>query len=146
MTNWGGKIPETTIADLQTTLEEIDDDGKAVKRLVVALAYKHGRTPAEIEDTFGFAEKTVYEWLDRIEDGGLEEAVSDESKPGRPSKLTDDQFDKLTTVLDQSPADVGYDVQAWSPDVVQDWLNTEFEIEYTRRHIRRLLRDAGFSW
>lgn len=146
MTGWGEKIPELTVDDLQSKLAETDDDGKAVKRLMVAIAYKQGQSPADIEEKFGISTKSVYLWLDRFEERGLDEALHDEPKPGRPPKLTDEQFDELETVLDNSPEDAGYDVQAWSTKLVQHWLKSTFDVEYTRRHVRRLMDDAGLSW
>lgn len=147
MTEWGGKIPDLTVEELQAKLAETDDDGKAVKRLLTAIAYKQGQSPADIEETFGISKKNVYEWLDRFEERGLDEALYDESKPGRPAKLSDEQFDELEAVLDKSPEDAGYDgVQAWTPRFVQHWLKTHFDVEYTQRHVRRLMDDAGLSW
>mgnify|MGYP006298125843 CR=1 FL=1 len=146
MTEWGGKIPDLSVEDLQEKLAEIDDDGKAVKRLVAAIAYKQGQSPAEIEETFGISEKNVYMWLDRFEDRGLDDALYDEPKPGRPSKLSDEQLDELQEILHQSPDEAGYDIQAWTPKFVQHWLKTQYGVEYTLRHVRRLMDDAGLSW
>ena len=115
-----GKIPDLTVEELQAKLVETDEDGKAVKRLLTAIAYKQGQSPAEIEETFGISTKNVYVWLDRFEERGLDEALYDESNPGRPSKLSEEQFAELEAILDNSPAEAGYDgVQAWSPRFVQ---------------------------
>lgn len=147
MTEWGGKIPDITVEELQETLAETDDDGKAVKRLMVAIAYKQNQSPAEIEETFGISEKNVYLWLDRFEQRGIEGALYDESKPGRPAKLTDEEFNELEAVLHESPVEAGYDgIQAWSPKFVQHWLKSQFDVKYTLRHIRRLMDDLGLSW
>ena len=89
MTSWGGKIPDVTIEELQEKLREIDDDGKAVKRLFTAIAYKQGASPAEIEERYGISRKNIYLWLDRIEEQGLDEALNDEPKPGRQLKLSE---------------------------------------------------------
>lgn len=146
MTNWGGKIPDLTVEELQATLAKTEDDGKAVKRLMAAIAYKQGHSPAEIEETFGISRKNVYEWLDRFEERGLDEALHDKPKPGRPSKLTDEEFEELEAVLDNSPEEAGYDVQAWTPKFVQHWLETRYDVEYTLRHIRRLMDAVGIQW
>jgi len=146
MTEWGGKIAEITLEELQKKLAETDDDGKAVKRLMTAIAYKQGQSPAEIEETYGISKKNVYIWLDRFETRGLDDALYDESKPGRPSKLSGEEFTELEAVLQKSPDDAGYeDIQAWSPKFVQHWLKTHFDVEYTRRHIRRLMEEACLS-
>jgi transposase len=147
MTEWGGKIADITLEELQEKLAETDDDGKAVKRLMTAIAYKQGKSPAEIEETYGISKKNVYMWLDRFESRGLDDALYDESKPGRPSKLSEEEFAELEAVLQKSPDDAGYeDVQAWSPKFVQHWLKTHCDVEYTRRHIRRLMDEVGLSW
>lgn len=147
MTEWGGKIADITVEELQDKLAETEDDGKAVKRLMTAIAYKQGKSPADIEETYGISKKNVYMWLDRFESRGLDDALYDESKPGRPSKLSEEEFAELESVLQKSPDEAGYeDVQAWSPKFVQHWLKTHFDVEYTRRHIRRLMEEAGLSW
>ena len=146
MTEWGEKIPDLTVEELQSKLAETDDDAKAVKRLMVAISYKQGQSPADIEETFGISRKNVYVWLDRFEERGLDDALQDEPKPGRPSKLTEAQFDELQTILEESPEEAGYDVQAWTPELVQHWLAERYDVEYTKRHIRRLMNDLGLSW
>jgi transposase len=147
MTEWGGKIPGITLEELQEKLAETEDDGKAVKRLMTAIAYKQGQSPAEIDETFGISRKNVYLWLDRFETRGLDDALYDEPKPGRPPQLTDDDVAELEAVLQESPDDAGYDdVHAWSPKFVQHWLETQLNVAYTRRHVRRLMADVGRSW
>lgn len=147
MTEWGSKIPDITVEELQETLAETGDDGKAVKRLMAAIVYKQGQSPADIEETFGISRKNIYLWLDRFEERGIDDALHDETKPGRPPKLTDEEFDDVAAVLHESPEEAGYDgIQAWTPKFVQHWLKTQFDVEYTRRHVRRLMDEIGLSW
>ncbi len=146
MTQWGAKIPATSLEELKEHLVEEDDDGKAVKRLFTAIAYKHGQSPAAIEEMYGIPRQNVYQWLDRIEDRGLPDGLYDESKPGRPAKLTDEQFDRFVETLRESPRSVGYDVEVWDPKRARHWLNEQFDIEYTLRHVRRLMTEAGLTW
>ena len=146
MTKWGAKIPETSLEELKDYLVEEDDDGKAVKRLFTAIAYKHGQSPAEIENRYGIPRQNVYQWLNRIEERGLPEALYDEPKPGRPPRLTDEQVEKLEAVLRDSPTTVGYDAETWEPTLVRHWLNEQFDVEYTLRHVRRLMGKAGLTW
>ena len=147
MTQWGGKLPHTTVEELQAKLAETDDDGKAVKRLVAAIAYKQGHSPDDIEELFEFSRNNVYVWLDRFEDRTLDDAIYDEPKPGRPSKLSDAEIDELEAVIPESPEAAGYEgIQAWSPKFVQHWLSTHFDVEYTLRHVQRVMDEAGLSW
>jgi len=146
MTRWGGKIYATSLEELKEHLIEEADDAKAVKRLFTAIAYKHGQSPAEIQEMYGIPRQNIYQWLDRIEARGLPDALYDESKPGRPAKLTDEQFDRFVKTLRESPESVGYDVEVWDPKLARDWLNKQFNIEYTLRHVRRLMREDGLTW
>lgn len=143
MTKWGSKLTETSLEELIDHLVEEDDDGKAVKRLFTSIAYKHGQSPAKIEELYGIPRQNVYQWLNRLEERSLPEALYDEPKPGRPSRLTDDQFETLEEVLRASPTEVGYDAKTWEPKLVRDWLKEQFDADYTLRHVRRLMGTAG---
>jgi len=66
MTEWGRKVPDLTVEELQQKLADPGDDGKAVKRLMVAIAYEQGQSIADIEETFGISRKSIYQWLDRV--------------------------------------------------------------------------------
>lgn len=144
MTEWGAKIRDTSLEELREYLAE-EEDGKAVKRLVTAIAYKHGQSPAELEKMYDISRQNIYEWLDRIEDRGLPDALYDEPKPGRPSKLTEDQIEQFADTLQKPPGDAGYDIDVWDPKRARHLLNEQFGVEYTRRHVRRLMTKAGLA-
>ncbi len=91
-------------------------------------------------------EATIYEWFNRLEDEAIREAVQDDQRPGRPSKLTDEEHDQFESALQKSPENVGYDAPAWTPKLARQYLIDEFDTEYTLRHIRRKMKDAGLSW
>lgn len=146
MSGWNDKISNVSVEELKEKLRAIDDDGKAVKRVFTAIAYKNGDSPYEIQKKYGISQSSIYGWLDRIEKRGLDDAIYDDSPPGADSKLTDEQWDELFSILDESPKEVGYDFPIWKPKIVRDWLKEQFDVDYTLRHIRRLLKKAGFSW
>jgi transposase len=141
VTRHGGKIQDVTSRALKTYLRETTSP-KAVKRLVAAREYLSGRSPAEIESKYGFPEQTVYDWLDRIEARGLEAALVDEEPPGRPPRLHGDRRGAFRRAVAESPAEAGFDAEAWSPRLAQEYLSAEFGLEYSRRHARRLLASA----
>jgi transposase len=142
----GGKIPDTEVARIRDRLAERPDDGKAVMRLVAAREYKAGLSPAEIERKYGWPEGTVYHWLDYIEQRGLDGALRDRDRSGRPPKLSDEERDRLLEDLRGSPENCGYDHGEWIPALVDHHLETEYGVEYSIRHVRRLMNEAGISW
>jgi len=52
MTQWGVKIPATSLEELKVHLLEEANHGKAFKQLFAAIAYKHGQSPLEIEEMY----------------------------------------------------------------------------------------------
>jgi transposase len=83
--------------------------------------------------------------LNRFEERGFEAALSDDSRPGRPSELNDDQFNQFTQVLHESSKEAGYDEPAWSTALAQQYVVEAFDVAFSRRHVRRLLHEAGVS-
>lgn len=144
MTGSGGKIPNVTTGAIKDRLEEVSD-GKAVKRLTVAREYLDGLSPAGIEAKYGYPRQTVYEWLDRIEERGLDAALYDEKPPGREPTLSEDQRSQFGQVLRHSPTEAGYDAPAWTSLLAQEYLREAFGVEFCRRHVRRLMAETGTS-
>jgi len=145
MTKHGVKLSEFSPEDIIELLQS-ETDGKAVKRLIVAREYLDGQSPAQISEKFGWPEQTIYTWLDRLESRGLEDGLHDEPPPGRPSKLSDTEFEQFRSALQQPPDEVGFDAPAWSSGLAQEFLRQEFGHDFSRRHVRRLLTRAGLSW
>lgn len=117
------------------------DDPKAVKRLVIALAYVDGESVATVSERYGIPRSTVYYWLRRFEERSIDEALRDGSRPGRPRKLTDEEYRRLEDDLGDSPTAHGYDVDTWSPKIVRKHIERTYGIAYSTGHVRRLLRD-----
>ena len=73
-----------------------------------------GLSADDIEAKYGWDRQTVYNWLNRFEKRGFKAALFDKSRPGRPSELNDEQFERFTAVLHELPEKAGYDDPAWS--------------------------------
>jgi len=145
MTKHGDKLSDLTIDEVTELLNE-ESDGKAIKRLVAAREYLDGNSPAEISAKFGWPEQTIYSWFDRFESKEIGEALYDESPPGRPGALTKDEFDRFKQAVSNPPKEAGYDVQAWRSALAQEFLRDKFDQNFSRRHVRRLLKPAVLSW
>lgn len=141
MTRHGEKIPDVTPAAIKTRLRKTARP-KAVKRLVAAREYLAGRSPAEIERKYGFPEQTVYDWLDRIEARGLDDALEDDHPPGRPPGLEGDRWAEFRRAVADPPAQAGFDADAWSPELARKYIRDAFGLDYSIRHASRLLADA----
>ena len=144
MTREGGKVPDLTKGRVREQLAD-ETDRKAIKRLTAAREYLEDLSPADIEEKYGWGRQTMYNWVDQFEEHGFEAALYDDSRPGPPSELSDDQFDQFAAVLHDSPEEAGYDAPAWSTALAQQYLIEAFDVAFSRRHVRRLMHKAGVS-
>lgn len=145
MTKYGNKISGLTAEQVREQLAE-ETNAKAIKRLTAAQQYLDGKSPAEIEADFGWAEQTVYGWLNRFEERDFEDALYDDKPPGKEPELTDEQFQQFADTLQNSPETAGYTEPAWTSALAQHHLVEAFDVAYSQRHVQRLMNRAELSW
>jgi transposase len=141
-------LEDVTADDLRRILAEVEGK-RATQRVMIGLNYKSGLTQRRLAEMYGVTEKTIYNWLsrlDRLADEPVEEVVYDDDRPGRPSKLTDAEHERLEEVLLQSPTEVNYDAPAWTPALAQRYIAETFGPDYCLRQVRELMTQAGLSY
>ena len=138
-------LEEIELEDLQQALEEVEKK-KPTQRLTAAIAYKKGVTQTELAEWFGVQRKTIYNWLKRLEGEPLEQAVTDAHRSGRSRKIEEEQQKQLRETLNEPPTESGYDAPAWTPALVQRYLDDAFDAEYSKPSCRRLMKEAGLSY
>lgn len=145
-----GNLESVSADTLRDHLDRVDDVA-ATKRLMVAITYKEvdGLSQNEAAAMFGFSSGWASHWFRRLERLATEpsEAVlSDEDRPGRPPKLSDPQRERFAAALRAPPREQGLDADAWTVRLARQYLAETFAVEYSDRHVRRLLRQAGLTW
>ena len=138
-------LDHVTNEELWELLDDIDDS-VPTQRVLAAIAYKQGDSTTRLAERHNVSQQTIRNWLARFEDRPLTEAPFDDFRQGRPRKLTDEEHQQLLDELRESPKVAGFDHQAWFPRLVYHHLQSEYGVEYSLRHIRRLLHEAGLSW
>ncbi|GAA0249672.1 hypothetical protein GCM10009000_077400 [Halobacterium noricense] len=138
-------LDKISVRDLQQALDEVEGK-KPTQRLMAAIAYKNGVSQTELAEWYGIQRRTIYSWLKRLEQEPLEQAVRDDHRSGRPRKLSDDQQTQFEETLQNPPTKTGYDAPAWTPALVQRYLDETFGVDYSRPSCRRLMKEAGLSF
>jgi transposase len=139
------QLDSVSMEELHELLSEVDE-GIPTQRILAAIAYKQGDSKTRLAERHDVTWKTVDNWLNRFAEQPIEQAPYDEQRSGRPPKLTEEQRDVLFEELHDSPEEFGYDRQAWFPTLVYHHVKEKFDVEYSLRHIRRLMDEAGLSW
>ncbi len=143
-------LDNVSTEDLRQVLAEVEGK-KPAQRLMAAINYleEDDATLEEVAERYGYTAGWLSRWLDRLErlsDEPFEEVVYDEQRSGRPSKLSDEEYERFVEALHKSPEDAGIDAPAWSVPLARHYLSEKFGVEYCERHIRRLMAEAGLSW
>ena len=139
-------LDEISVEELQDALDNVDGN-KPTQRLLAAIAYKNGVTQTELAEWYGTGRRTIYSWLMRLDtDESLEQAVTDAKRTGRKRKLSESQQQEFEETVHDPPTEVGYDAPAWTPALVQDFLQDTYGVEYSYPSCRRLLKEAGLTY
>jgi transposase len=133
-------LDEISVEELQEALDNVDGK-KPTQRLLAAIAYKNGVTQTELADWYDVQRRTIYSWLKR-----LDTDVSDDKRTGRKRKLSEQQQEEFEETVHDPPNEVGIDAPAWTPALVQQFLEKSYDVEYSIPSCRRLLKEAGLSY
>lgn len=139
------RLEDVPMEELWQLLDDIDES-VSTQRVLAAIAAKQGDSTSRLAERHNVSQQTIRNWVSRFEDRPLDEAPFDEGRSGRPQKLTEEEQEQLVAELQDSPQAVGFEQQAWFPRLVYHHLQSEYGVEYSLRHIRRLMREAGLSW
>lgn len=139
-------LDEISVEELQDALDTVERK-KPTQRLLAAIAYKNGVTQTELAEWYDVQRRTIYSWLKRLDtDESLEQAVTDAKRTGRKRKLSETQQQAFEETVHDPPAEVGLDAPAWTPALVQQYLEETYDVEYSLPSCRRLLKEAGLSY
>ncbi|MWV39786.1 IS630 family transposase [Natrialba sp. INN-245] len=139
-------LDDISVEELQDALDRVEGN-KPTQRLLAAIAYKNGVTQTELAEWHDTGRRTIYSWLMRLDtDEPLEQAVSDAHRSGRKRKLSETQQEEFEQTVHEPPEEVGIDAPAWTPALVQEFLEETYGIEYSYPSCRRLLKEAGLSY
>jgi len=138
-------LDEISVEDLQQALDNVEGK-KPTQRLLAAIAYKNGVPQTELAEWYGVERKTIYNWLKRLDAESLEQAATDVHRSGRKRKLSEKQQIQFEQTLHESPTNIGYDAPAWTPALVQQYLEKTYDVEYSIPSCRRLMKEAGLSY
>jgi transposase len=103
-----------------------------------------GHAPVEVAKMVGVDRRSVRRWKAAHREGGRE-AIAAKPVPGRPTKLSDKQRERLQSILIKGAARAGFPTDLWTCPRVAQVIETKFGVEYHVDHVVRLLHAMGFS-
>jgi transposase len=106
----------------------------AVRRVI-----EGGEAPSEVIKSYGFSRTSIYRWLDRYEDEGLE-GLAEKIAQGPEPKLDQSQRQQVKRwILGKDPRQYGFDFGLWTRRIVQVLIQEKMGVELGLTAVGRLL-------
>lgn len=106
----------------------------AVRRVI-----EDGEAPGDVSRSLGIARTSIYRWLNRFEDDGLEGLV-EKIAQGPDAKLDEKQRQQVKRwILGKDPRQYGFDFGLWSRRIVQSLIQEKLGVKLGLTAVGRLL-------
>lgn len=138
-----------TIPDAQTVILGLQDeirrshDARYDHRLHAIILVAQGLSGHEVARLLGDSPRTVAYWVSRFIDEGLAGLIEIE-RPGRPSRLSEDQLEEIDRVLRASPSEYGLTGNLWDGKTLSAFIKKQWGVTLGVRQCQRLFRQLGF--
>lgn len=137
-------LNEQQLAEMETAIRH-DTRPEVRQRCTVIRLLHLGYKPEQIAEMQAISIPTVYGWLKRWQQAGIE-GLANKPKSGRPTKADDAYGQKLECVLEQEPKDLGYDFAIWTVDRLRAHLEKETGIALSEPRLRALMKRKGYRY
>jgi len=132
----GWDSTEEEISTLERLIKK-ERDSQVRDRLRGILFLKKNYTVSRVAEILGVTERTVYSWKRRYKEEGVE-GLRNKPIPGRRSTLDEKDMERLKSLLEER--------DYWTSNQVRALIKEEFGVEFTNRHIPRILRKLGLKY
>jgi transposase len=112
-------------------------------RLHAVLMVAQGQSCNKVSELLGDSPRAVAYWVNRFEAEGLS-GLADADRPGRPSKLDEQQLRIVEDALRSHPSQYGFEGNLWDGKMLSHFIAQQFDVELGVRQCQRLFRRLGF--
>lgn len=119
-------------------------DWREYRRLRAWELKQQGWKQKDIAEALGVTPGAVSQWMQRAQTGG-KEALRRRPAPGRVSRLSAEQREKLPALLAKGAEAYGFRGAVWTRKRVAQMIRREFGVSYSPRHVGRLLKALGWT-
>lgn len=118
-------------------------------RAQVLLWLDEGETAQQVAELLRVSRRTVYYWVDRLDDrdgGDLKQRLADAPRPGRP-RVGDDGVDPwIAEVIDTDPRVLGYHQTVWTAPLLVRYPRDQHRVDVSRKTVSRALARLDIRW
>jgi len=108
-----------------------------LRKLLFIKSLYAGKSVPQAAEEVGISKVTGYAWLDEWNEKGLE-GLKPSYGGGRPAELSEEQKEQLKAILKER--------NDWTTKEVRELIKEKFGVEYSLRHVSRILRSFGMKY
>jgi transposase len=123
---------------------QADKAPRVVLRIQGVLMSLDGCSTGQIAQRLKVHRSGVPVWIKQWNDHG-EAGLWEGHRSGRPAELNAQQRERLCDLLDSGPVAYGLETGIWTSPLVAGVIREEFDCAYHPGHVRKLLRQLGYS-
>jgi putative transposase len=125
------------IEELNRKIKSVEKDVKILKKLHFIKFRYNGDSVEKASEKVGVTKRIGYIWQNRWNEKGYE-GIIPRYAGGRPSKISDQQKNKLEQILRRK--------ESWTTKEIKDVISREFNVDYSLKQIYIILRDMGMNF
>ena len=131
---------------LKRLMKEAYEDGeyRVGRRIHGVILNLEGYSNPEISGILKVHRSKPVNWIHLWNDYGLE-GLFEGHRSGRPPRLTNEQKEILEDIIDSGPIAYGFTSGVWTSPMISRIVIDEFGVNYHPGHVRKMLKDMGFS-
>jgi transposase len=126
-----------TNEELQRRIRILETNTKVLQRLYFIKHRYDGKSVEEASRLAGVAKPVGYQWQERWNESGYDGLIPLYAG-GRPSKLSDEQKERLQSLLKEK--------DVWTTDEVRLLISIEFGVEYSLKQVRIIAKRMGMKY
>ena len=112
------------------------------RRLLAAQDLQTGLSQSQVARKFGVSRTTASRWNRTLSGKGVE-SLRKRRAPGRPSRLTADQFKGLMEAYEAGPRAAGFETDRWTTARFAEAIFARFGVRYDPDHAGRIMHRLG---
>ena len=123
---------------------QTDKAARVVLRLDAIMLSLQNQTSGQIAQFLQADRSRVHAWITSWNEHGSE-GLLEGHRSGRPPELSPKDVERIKDIVESGPVAYGLNTGIWTSPVVAQIIRDEFDVDYHPGHVRRLLKQFGFS-
>lgn len=118
------------------------DETRFLFRVFAVNMVLSGTPASQVGASAGFTKAAVTGWVKTVDEKGFD-ALRPQQRPGRPSKLTEQQLKEIDAIIQTDPKDYG--LKVWDGPSLSSYIKAKYSVDISVRQCQRLFRNLGYS-